>query len=81
MHMKKIVIKIIKKDYLYKKDLLKDLRMSLLSFNFVIINVIYKILVLPRNHLNYLKDDIFECFFKKCDRLSFFLKKSFFHNI
>ena len=42
-------------------DLLKDLRMSL-NFNFVIIHIIQKILVLIKNHMNYLRDDIFECF-------------------
>ena len=44
-------------------DLLQDLKMSLLNFNFAMIYIIHKILVLPRNHLNYLKDSIFECFF------------------
>ena len=50
-------------------DLLEDLRMSLLNFNFVMIYIIYKVLVLIKNHLNYLKDNIFKCFFKKYDRL------------
>ena len=40
-------------------DLLEDLRMSLLSSNFVIIHIIHKILVLIKNHLNYLQDDSF----------------------
>ena len=35
-------------------------------------------LVLLKNHLNYLKDSIFECFFKEYNRLSFFLKKVIF---
>ena len=34
-------------------DLLEDLRMSLLNFNFVMIHIIHKILVLIKNHLNY----------------------------
>ena len=38
-------------------DLLKD-------FNFVIIHIIHTMIVLLKNHLNYLKDNIFECFFK-----------------
>ena len=38
---------------------LEDLRMSLLNVNFVMISIIHK------NHLNYLKDNIFECFFRK----------------
>ena len=50
---------------IYKKmDLLKDLKWSLLYFNFIIIYTIHKILVLIKNHLTYLKDNIFECFFK-----------------
>ena len=40
-----------------KIELLEDLQMSLLNFNFVII---YIILVLLKNQLNYLKNNIFE---------------------
>ena len=36
------------------------------------IYVIHKILVLSKNHLNYFKDNIFECLFKKYNRLSFY---------
>ena len=43
-------------------DLLKDLRMSLLNFNFVMIHIIHKILVSIKNHMNDL-NDISECFF------------------
>ena len=50
-------------------DLLEDLRMSLLNVNFVMIYIIHKILVLIKNNLNYLKDNIFEYFFKKYNRL------------
>ena len=39
--------------------------MWLLNFNVVIVCLIHKILVLLKNHLNYLKDNIFECFFLK----------------
>ena len=46
-------------------DLLEDLKISLLNFSFVMIYIIQKMLVLLKNHLNYLKDNIFECFFKK----------------
>ena len=35
-------------------DLLKDLKMSLLSFSFVMIYIIHKMLVLLKNHLNFL---------------------------
>ena len=57
--------------------LLEDLRMSLLNFNFVMIYIIHKILAFLKNHLNYLKDNILECFLKKCNRLLFLLKNVF----
>ena len=53
-----------KKKYknIYEKiDLLECLRMSLLSFNFLMIHIIHKILVLIKNHMNYFQDNIFEC--------------------
>ena len=37
-------------------DLLEDLKMSLLNFKFVMICIIPNILILPKNHLNHLKD-------------------------
>ena len=40
-----------------------DLKISILNFNFAMIYKILKILVFLKNHLNYLKDSIFECFF------------------
>ena len=55
-------------------DLLEDLRMSHLNFNFLVIYIIHKILVLLKNHLDYLKDNFFECFFKKYNKLLLFLK-------
>ena len=50
----------------------------LLNFNFIKIYVIQKTIVLIKNHLNYLKDSIFECIID-----FYFLKKNmnFFHNI
>ena len=54
-------------------DLLEDLRMSLLNFNFVMIHIIHKRLVLIKNHPNYLKDNMFESFFMY-NRLLFFRK-------
>ena len=45
--------------------LLKDLKVSLLNFSFVII---YIMLLLPKNNLNYPKDNIFQCFFKEYNR-------------
>ena len=49
-----------------------DLKILLLNFNFVMIYIIHKILVLLKNHLNDLKDNIFKCFLKKYNRLLFF---------
>ena len=54
--------------------------MPLLNFNFFIVYIIHKILVLLKNHLDYLNDNIFECF-KKNNRILFFLRNTFFHNI
>ena len=62
-------------------DLLESLRMSLLNFNFLMIYIIHKILVLLKNHLNYFEAGTFKCFFKECIRLLLFFKKIFFHNI
>ena len=44
------------------------LKMSLLNFNFVVIYIIHKMLVLLKNNL---KDNIFEWFFKEDKRLFF----------
>ena len=41
-------------------DLLEDLKMSLLNFNFVMIYIIQKMLVLLKSHLNYIKDSTSE---------------------
>ena len=45
-------------------ELLKDLKISLLNFNFVMIYIINKVLVVLKNQLNYRKDNIFEDFLK-----------------
>ena len=45
-------------------DLLEDLRISLLNFTFVMINIIIKMLALIKNRLNYLYDTLFEYLFK-----------------
>ena len=42
--------------------------MSLSNFNFVLVYIIHKILVLLKNHLNYLTDNIFKCFYRKYNR-------------
>ena len=46
-------------------DLLEDLKMALLNFNLVMIYIIHKMLVLLKNHQNYSKESISECFFKE----------------
>ena len=46
-------------------DLLVDLKMSILNVNFVMIYIIHEMLVLLRNHLNYMKNSIFESFFEE----------------
>ena len=51
------------------------LRVSVLNFNFVMIHIIHKILLLIKTHMNCLKNSIFEFFFKKYNRL---FEKSFF---
>ena len=46
------------------------------------IDIIHEILVLIKNHPNYLKDNVLECFFNKYNRLSFFFFLNFFfHNM
>ena len=67
---------IIKKS-IKRMDLLEHLKMSLFNFNFNLIYIIHKMLALIRNNLNYLKDSIFECFFRKYNRL-LVLKKMIF---
>ena len=64
-------------------DLLKELKMSLLNFSFVMIYTIHKILILIKSHLNYLKDNIFKCLFKEYNMFFIFVKKKkkFIHNI
>ena len=52
-------------------DLLED-------FNFVMIHVICKVLVLLKNHLTRLKDNIFKFFFKKYNGHSFIKKMIFY---
>ena len=52
-------------------DLLQDLKMSLSNFNFAMIYIINKVIVLLKNHLNYLKDSISKCFLKEYSRLLF----------
>ena len=55
-------------------DLLND-------FNFVMIHIIRKMLVLLKNNLIYFKDNIFKYFFRKYNRLLFFKKIKLFQNI
>ena len=62
--------------------LMEDLQISFLNFNFFMIYMHHNMLVLLKSHWNYLKNSIFECFFKKFNRLLFlFFFNNFFHNI
>ena len=45
-------------------DLWEASKMSLLNFNFVMIYIIHKMLVMLKNYLNYLKDSIFQLFLR-----------------
>ena len=58
-----------------------ELRVSLLNFDFAGIYIIHKTLIMIKNHLNYLKDNILELFFKKYNRLLFLKKQFFFQKI
>ena len=66
-------------------DLPEDLRILLLNLGFIMTYKTHKTLILIKNHLNYLQDDIFKCFFKKYNKLLFFFIFLFFlffsHNI
>ena len=64
---------------IFKKKLKRiDLKMSFLSFSFIMIYIIHKMLVLLKNNLNYLKDNAFKCFLRS---IIDFSKKLFFYNI
>ena len=54
-----------------------DLRTSLLNLNFIMIHIIRKILVLIKNHMNYLKDNVFDFFLRSIIDFYVFLKKFF----
>ena len=41
-----------------------NLKVSLLSFNFVMVYIIHKILALLENHVNFLKDNIYNAFLR-----------------
>ena len=51
--------------------LLEDLKIWLRNFKFGMIYIIKKMLLVPKNHLNYLKDSTFEFFFKEYNTLFF----------
>ena len=53
-----------------------NLRISLL-FNFVMVYLIYKILLLIKNNMNYLKDNLFEFFLRNVIKYLFFRKNIF----
>ena len=53
-------------------DLLKDLKMLILNFSFVLIYIIHKMLVLLKNHMNYLKDNFLNAFLRSIVDFYFF---------
>ena len=59
---------------------MKDFKILLLNFSFVVIYIIHAMLILLKNNLNYFKNSIFECFFKEYKRLLIFLN-NYFHKI
>ena len=63
------------KKHFKKMFFLEDLKMSLLNFNFVMIDIYHKMLILIKINLNYLRDSISESFFKEHARLLIFEKK------
>ena len=66
-------------------DLLEDLKRSLLGFNFVMNYIIHKMLVLLKNHLNYLKYSILKSFLRSIIDFYLFIylsiKEKEIHNI
>ena len=48
------------------------------EFSFAMVYIIHKMLVLPKNYLNYLKDSLFEWLFKEYNKLLFLFQKNFF---
>ena len=49
------------------------MKMPILNFNLVMIYIIHKMLVLHKNHLNYLKGSIYKYFFRNI--IDFFFEK------
>ena len=62
-------------------DLWEDLKMLFLNFNFNMIYIIHKMLVLIKNRLNCNKDSIFKFFFREHNRLLIFFENYFFNKI
>ena len=58
-----------------------DLRIPVLNFKFAMIYIIHNFSVLIKNHLNYLKDKIFEFFLRSIIDFYFSKKVTFFRNI
>ena len=52
-----------------KNEFIKKFKKSLLNFSFIMIYEIRKISVFIKNHLNYLKDSFFECFFEEYNKV------------
>ena len=79
------IIKKIKK-MIIKNWFIRNFKNVTLNFNFVMVYTVHKILVLLKDHLNYLKDNALECYFKKYNILLFYYYYYYyyyyyFHNI
>ena len=63
---KKLYKRFIKK---IKNGFIRRFKNATFKFNFIMIHIIHKMLVLLKNNLNYLKDSIFRYFLKEYNRL------------
>ena len=71
-------IKIFIKTFIKKVNLLEDLRMPRLNFKFNMVYIIHKILVLFKNHRNYLKMIFSNAFLRSIiDFYLYFFKKTY----
>ena len=75
MYMKKRLKKFIKNLILLEHSKILQEFYTLLNFNFIMINIVHKILILLQNHLTYHKDNSFKRFFQEYNKFLLFLKK------
>ena len=58
-----------------KNGFIRKFKNVTFNFDFVMIYIIHKILVLLKTNLNYFKDGIFKCYFKEYNRLLYLWNK------